>query len=145
LSALLPQISATATQAYQNISYKEIGLKLPAIPGLPALPATSGGFGYEDLRVGVSHRLIDRELHERYQARKHDEQASALSIKDARNVVVLAVGTAYFQVVASAARMETAKAQVVSAQELDELTANRVKPEASPRSNRCALRLSASL
>ena len=70
--------------------------------------------------------------HERYQARKHDEQASALSVKDSRDVVVLAVGTAYFQVVASAARVETASAQVASAQELDQLTANRVKNEVSP-------------
>ena len=132
LSALLPQFSLTATQAFENISYQEIGLKLPVIPGLPALPATSGGFGYQDVRVGFSQRLVDRELRDRYQARKYDERASALSIKDARDVVVLAVGTAYFQVVASAARVETAKTQVASAQELDQLTANRVKSEVSP-------------
>jgi outer membrane protein TolC len=132
LSALLPQISATARQGYESISYKEIGLKLPPIPGLPALPATSGGFGYQDTRVGLSQELFNRELRQRYQARKQDEQASALSMKDARDVVVLAIGTAYFQVVASAARVETAKAQVASARELDELTANRVKSEVSP-------------
>lgn len=132
LAALLPQVSATARQAFESISYKEIGLKLPAIQGLPALPATSGGFGYEDVRAGLSQQLVNRELRERYQARKHDEQASALSVKDARDVVVLAVGTAYFQVVASAARVETAKAQVASAQELDQLTSNRVRSEVSP-------------
>jgi len=132
LSALLPQISATARQAFESISYQEIGLKLPPIPGLPALPSTSGGFGYQDVRVGFSQPLIDRELRQRYQARKEDERASALSVKDARDVVVLAVGTAYFQVAASAARVETAKAQVASAQELDQLTANRVRSEVSP-------------
>ena len=132
LSALLPQISATARQGFENISYREIGLKLPPIPGLPALPATSGGFGYQDVRVGVSQPLFDHQLHERYQARKQDEQASVLSMKDARDVVVLAVGTGYFQVVASAARVETAKAQVAAAREFDELTANRVKSEVSP-------------
>jgi outer membrane protein TolC len=132
LSALLPQISATATQAYESISYREIGLRLPPTPGLPALPAASGGFGYQDVRVGFSQRLVDRELRERYQARKQDDQASARSIKDARDVVVLVVGTAYFQVVASAARVETAKAQVASAQEFDQLTANRVTSEVSP-------------
>jgi outer membrane protein TolC len=132
LSALLPQLSATATQAFEDISYREIGLKPPPIPGVPALPPTSGGFGYQDVRVGLSQQFVDRELHERYQARKHDDQASALSVKDSRDVVVLAVGTAYFQVVASAARVETASAQVASAQELDQLTANRVKNEVSP-------------
>ena len=132
LAALLPQVSATAKAAYENISYAEIGLKLPSIPGLPALPVTSGGFGYQDARVGVSQPLFDRELHQRYQARKQDEQASVLSVKDARDVVVLAVGTAYFQVVASAARVETAKAQLAAARESDQLTANRVKNEVSP-------------
>src|SRR6201986_5256000 len=33
LAALLPQISATGKQAYEDISYKEIGLNLPPIPG----------------------------------------------------------------------------------------------------------------
>jgi hypothetical protein len=62
LSALLPQISATARQAYESISYQEIELKFPAIPGLLALPATRGGFGYQDVRVGFSQPLVDREL-----------------------------------------------------------------------------------
>jgi outer membrane protein TolC len=45
---------------------------------------------------------------------------------------VFAIGTAYFQVAASTARVETAKAQVEAARELDQLTANRVKSEVSP-------------
>ena len=47
-------------------------------------------------------------------------------------MVVFAVGTAYMQVIASAARVETAKAQLASAGELDQQTANRVKNEVSP-------------
>lgn len=35
LSVLLPQVSATGKAAYENVSYQEIGLKLPPIPGLP--------------------------------------------------------------------------------------------------------------
>ena len=132
LSALVPQISANDRAAYESISYQEIGLKLPPIAGLPKLPATSGGFGYQDVRLAVSQRLFDRELRERYQARKKDEPASVLSVKDARDVVVLAVGTAYSQVVASAARVETAKAQLAAAREFDQLSANRVKSEVSP-------------
>src|SRR5882724_8343282 len=38
LSALLPQLAGQGRQGYENLSYKEIGLKLPPIPGLPALP-----------------------------------------------------------------------------------------------------------
>jgi outer membrane protein TolC len=132
LAALLPQLSATASQGYDNISFKGIGLRLPPIPGLPALPATTGGFGYQDARVTLAQSVYNAELRNQYGARKSDERASALSVQDSRDVVVFAVGTAYLQVVASTARVETAKAQLASAGELDEQTANRVKNEVSP-------------
>jgi outer membrane protein TolC len=128
----LPQLTAQGRQGYESLSYKEFGLKLPPIPGLPGLPPTSGGFGYQDARVSLTQSLYNAELRNRYQARKSDEQASILSIQDSRDVVVFAVGTAYVQVVASAARVETAKAQLASARELDQQTANRVKSEVSP-------------
>src|SRR5579863_4994022 len=132
LSALLPQLSADARQGYENLSYKEIGLKLPPIPGLPALPSASGAFGYQDARVSLTQSLYSAELRNQYRARKSDEQASTLSVQDSRDVVVFAVGTAYLQVIASAARVETARAQLASASELNQQTANRVKNEVSP-------------
>ena len=132
LAALLPQLSAAVQQGYDNISFKEIGLKLPPIPGLPPLPPTTGGFGYQDARVSLAQSVYNAELRNHYRARKSDERASELSVQDARDVVVFAVGTAYLQVIASAARVETARAQVASALELDEQTANRVKNEVSP-------------
>ncbi len=132
LSTLLPQLSAQGRQGYENLSYKEIGLKLPPIPGLPALPSTSGAFGYQDARVSLTQSLYSAALRNQYRARKSDEQASILSIQDSRDVVVFAVGTAYMQVIASAARVQTAKAQLASADELDQQTADRVKNEVSP-------------
>src|SRR6202042_1521215 len=122
---------AQGRQGYENLSYKEIGLKLPPIPGLPALPATSGAFGYQDARVSLTQSLYNAELRNRYRARKSEEQGSLLSIQDSRDVVVFAVGTAYLQVISSAARVETAKAQLASAGELDAQTASRAKNEVS--------------
>jgi len=128
LSTLLPQLSAQGRQGYESLSYKELGL----IPGFSGLPPTSGGFGYQDARVSLTQSLHNAELRNRYRARKSDEQASMLGIQDSRDVVVFAVGTAYLQVVASGARAETARAQLASARELDQQTANRVKNEVSP-------------
>jgi outer membrane protein TolC len=132
LSALLPQLSADARQGYESLSFKEIGLRLPPIPGLPALPSTSGAFGYQDARVSLAQSLYNAELRNHYRARKSDEQAATLSVQDSRDVVVFAVGTAYLQVIASAARVETASAELASARELDQQTASRVKNEVSP-------------
>jgi outer membrane protein TolC len=132
LAALLPQLSASARQAFEDINFREIGVKLPSIPGVPPFPSSSGGFGYQDARVVLSQALFDPQLRNRYQARKQDETASILSTKDARDVVVLAVGTAYFQVIASISRVQTAQAQRASAAEFDRLTANRVESEVSP-------------
>ena len=131
LSLLLPQISAGARQAYEDISFKEIGIKLPPILGF-SLPPTSGGFGYQDARVSLTHNLYSRQLSEQYKSEKSAEQSSIWNIKDARDVVVLAVGTAYLQVIASAARVEAVKAQLASARELDRQTADRVSSEVSP-------------
>ena len=132
LSALLPQLSGDARQGYENISYREIGVKLPPIPGFPGLPPTSGGFGYQDARVSLAQSLYNADLRNQYRARKSEDRAATLSIQDSRDVVVFAVGTAYLQVIASAARVQTAKAQLASAGELDQQTANRVKNEVSP-------------
>jgi outer membrane protein TolC len=132
LSALLPQLSADARQGYENLSYKEIGLKLPPIPGLPALPSTSGGFGYQDARVSLAQSLYNSELRNQYRARRSDERASMLIVQDSRDVVVFAVGTAYLQVIASVARLETVRAQLASATELDQQTADQVRNEVSP-------------
>lgn len=132
LAAMLPQISAEGHQAFESISFKEIGLKLPAIPGFPGLPATTGRFGYQDARVSITQSLYSAELSERYKARKSEERASVLSIRDSRDVVVFAVGTAYLQVIASAARMDTAKAELTSAQEVDKQTAHQFQAEVAP-------------
>jgi outer membrane protein TolC len=131
LAALLPQLEARGKQGFDDISFKEIGLKLPPIPGL-VLPPTTGGFGYQDARISLSQSLYNAPLRDQYRAQKNAEEASILNIKDSRDVVVLAVGSAYLQVIATAARLESTKAQLASAQESDLQTANRVKSEVSP-------------
>jgi len=47
-----------------------------------------------------------------YRAARQAVESRNLSLEDAGNVVVLAAGTAYLQVLASEARVETAKAQL---------------------------------
>ena len=132
LAALLPHIEARAQQGFDDISFKEIGLKLPPIPGFPGLPPTTGGFGYQDARIAASQSIFNLELQNRYRAQKAFASVSELNEKDARDVVVFAVGAAFFQVVASNARVQTVQAQLASAKELDDQLGNQFKSEVSP-------------
>jgi outer membrane protein TolC len=132
LSLLLPQVSAHGRQAWEDISFAEIGLKLPSTPGVPQLPPTTGGYGYQDARLRLTQSVYDAALRNQYRAQNNAEQASVLDARDARDVVVFAVGVAYMQVMASSARLATAQAQLTSARELDQQVADDVKAEVSP-------------
>jgi outer membrane protein TolC len=128
---LLPQISARAQESYEQLSYRALHIKLPPNAGFQ-LPPTSGTFGYSETRIVAESPVLNISLLDKYKRQKALETSSLLSTKDARDVVVFAVGAAYFQVVASQARLETAKAALVSAQELDTQVADQYKSEVSP-------------
>jgi len=131
LSDLLPQIAARGEQTYQQLSLKALNISLPPQSGLH-LPPTSGQFGYSETRITAESPLLNITLLDRYRQQKALEAASALGTKDARDVVVFAVGAAYFQVVASQARVETERAALASTRELDTQVADQYKAEVSP-------------
>jgi outer membrane protein TolC len=131
LAALLPEVSARAEQTYQQFSLKSIDLTFPPQTGI-RLPPTSGQFGYSEARIVAQSPVLNMTLLDSYRQQKQIETASALSAKDARDVVVFVVGAAYFQVVASRARLETAKAALASMRELNTQVADQFKSEISP-------------
>jgi outer membrane protein TolC len=126
LSSLLPTVAARAATFYESLSLHEVGLKVPG------LPSSTGGFGFADVRLTITQSLYSGELRNRYRAAAAAAQAATLSAQDAREVVVFAVGSAFLQIVASAARLDTAISQLASASELDRLTSDRVRAEVAP-------------
>jgi outer membrane protein TolC len=121
-SALLPHLSADATEVRQEINLAASGIRFSAtIPGLD-LPTLVGPFNVIDVRARVSQRVIDFAAWNTYRAAKATMLASDLAAQDARDLVVLAVGAEYLQVVASRARVESARAQVETADALYEQT-----------------------
>jgi hypothetical protein len=82
------------------LSFKALNIKLPAQAGFQ-LPPTSGSFGYGEGDILAHSAVANLELLNRYKEQRALESASVLSAKDARDIVVYAVGTAYFQVLAS--------------------------------------------
>jgi outer membrane protein TolC len=69
---------------------------------------------------------------ERERAASASLKAAQLSLKDARELVVLAVGNSYLQAIAASARVETAEAQVKSAQALYDKAADQQRAGLSP-------------
>ena len=126
LSLLLPTITARAAKVYEELSLREVGLDIPG------LPASTGSFGFADVRVFATQSIYNGELRYQYRAAAAVARASDFNAKDARDVVVFAVGSAYLQIVAGAARLDTATAQLASAAELDRLAHDRVTSELAP-------------
>jgi outer membrane protein TolC len=120
LSAMVPSVSALLRQNLDNLNRVAIGLNIPG------LPASTGQFSYQEAYMAFSDNGLNLETMYLYRAAKQAVEAQKFSLDDAGNVVALAVGTAYLQVESSESRVETAKAELESARELEAQTLNRV-------------------
>src|SRR5579864_2223913 len=126
LSAMLPNVGALVRQNLDELSTIAIGLKVPGIPH------STGRFSYQESYVTFSEKGLNLESAYRLRAARQAAEATKFSLQDARDVVVLAVGTAYLQIIASQSRLETAKAQLEVARTLEDQTANQVRSGLSP-------------
>jgi outer membrane protein TolC len=130
LSALLPHVSAEPFVDVSQVNLAELGFTFK-FPGF-ALPAVIGPFSYFDARVGVSQSLFDWKSINGARAAQQSLKSAQYNYKDARDLVVLAVGYTYLQGIADAARIETAEAQVQTAQALYDQASDQVKAGTSP-------------
>lgn len=106
LQVLLPTVSGSVKEAVMETDLQAQGLR---IPGFPAI---IGPYGYTDIRGSLSWSLVNLSSLENYLAQRHNFKAAQLSAQDARDLVVLTVGNAYLTVIADAALVQSAEAQV---------------------------------
>lgn len=125
LSDLLPHVSAGVSETAAQASLAQFGFKLPG------LPTIIGPYAFFDVRGYVSEELSYSSYLRTKGARKNEEAAQH-SYKDARDLVALATGNAYLQVLAGAARVDTALAQVQTAQALYTKAADQQKAGVTP-------------
>ena len=119
LQALLPTASAAIKEAVQETDLQAEGLRIPGFPSI------IGPYGYTDIRGSLSWSLVNLSSLENYLAQKHNFEAAKLSAQDARDLVVLTVGNAYLTVIADAALVQSAQAQVdTSKVSLDQAVGN---------------------
>jgi outer membrane protein TolC len=125
LSKLLPQVSAGVSEHVEQVNLATFGLKVPNVPNVV------GPFSYSSVDATLSQTLFSYESIQRFRAARTAEQAAQLSYSDVLDVVTLAVGNAYLQVVAADSRIFAQEAQVRNAralydQALDEVQAGTV-------------------
>ena len=117
LSALLPNIAANASETVTQVNLAAYGFQFKLPPGLNfAIPSVVGPFSYSQLQGTLSQSIYDPVQRRNWQASKETERASAFSAKDARELVVLAVGGTYLQTAAAEASVTSQRAQVDNAQ-----------------------------
>jgi outer membrane protein TolC len=128
LSNLLPNVVAKGLEDVQQTSLSALGLKIP----IAGFPRVVGPFNYLDVRAFLDQSVFNWNYIQKERAAAQSLKAAAYSYKDARELVVLVTGNAYLEAIAEAARVETAEAQVKTAQTLYDRSVDQQKAGVSP-------------
>jgi len=118
LSQLLPTVTGTVSENVLQSNLDTFGFNFPNVPNSPFhVPKIIGPFAYSEAQANVSVTGSVSSWRNLRSANQR-QQAAQLSVKDARDLVVQAVGNAYLSIIASAARIQSTEAQVNTAQVL---------------------------
>ena len=112
LSNLLPNIDVKSQENVQQTSLAALGFRLPIFPRV------IGPFNYLDTRAYLTQQIFNWNYIQRERSAAQNLKAAEYTYKNARELVVLVVGNAYLQAIAEDARVETAEAQLKTAQTL---------------------------
>ncbi len=127
LSRLLPQVSAGLSENVDQLTAASLGIKSALIPPM------IGPFSYSTAQADLSQTLFSMESIQRYRAAQNAESAAQLTYKDTLDLITLAVGNAYLQVIAAASRIDAAEAQVRNAQALYDQAVDELHAGTSPK------------
>lgn len=114
LANLLPQLSADTFVTEQQVDLAAFGFHF-SFPGF-SIPTVVGPFHYFDLRAHLTQSIANITDRRNFRASEQTLRATELSAQDARDLVVLAVTGGYLSIISAAARIDSARAQVATAQ-----------------------------
>jgi outer membrane protein TolC len=123
---MLPDIFGNVRESVQKINLAAEGFRITVpIPGFQ-FPTVIGPFNNFDARASVSENLSFTSFRN-WQSSRELAHSADLSLQDSRDLVALAVSGSYLQITASAARIQTAKAQLDTAQAVYQQAVDRNK------------------
>ena len=113
LSGLLPKLTGQLSMTEQQLNLQALGFlfRPPPQAGF-TIPSIVGPYSYQDVQVNANIPLFDFSAISTYRASRENVKASILSVKNARDLVVQAVGDAYLQIIADAARITATQAEI---------------------------------
>ena len=124
-SSLLPNLNGYLREAVQQTDLTALGFRFNIhFPGI-SIPSIVGPFNYFDLRATLTQTVADLTALNNYRSAQELVKANEAALRDARDLVVLAAGGAYLQVMAAEARVRSAQAQIDTAQALFKQTQER--------------------
>ncbi|MGA8030627.1 MAG: TolC family protein [Bryobacteraceae bacterium] len=113
LSSLLPKVTGQLSMTEQQLNLQALGFLFSFPPGLGiSIPHIVGPYSYQSALANATVPLFDFSAISNFRASREDLKASALSIKNARDLVVQAVGNAYLQIIADSARVTATQAEI---------------------------------
>lgn len=124
LSALLPQVTVAPYISASKLNFGELGFITAPVPTI--------NYSFFDSRLYVSQSLFNWQYINNTRAATQNLASREYTYKDARDLVVLAVGYTYLQAIAAEARVQTAQAQVKTAQSIYDQASDQVKAGTSP-------------
>jgi len=130
---LLPNVTTSTYMQDSQVDLAEFGFTFKFPPSLGfSIPGVVGPFQYFDSRANLTQSVFDWKAINNSRAASQSEKSAQSTYKDARDLVVLAVGYTYLQAIADEARIETADAQVKTAQALFDQATDQVHAGTSP-------------
>ena len=113
LSGLLPKITGQLSMTEQQLNLQALGfnLKLPPSAGFQ-IPTIVAPYSYQASLLNATIPLFDYTAISNFRASRESQKAATLSVKNARDLVVQAVGDAYLQIIADSARITAAQAEI---------------------------------
>jgi outer membrane protein TolC len=129
LSHLLPNLNASAYMDDSKVDLAEFGFT--GFGGFQ-VPSVVGPFQYFDARGYLTQSIFDWQAWNGARAAAENVKVAQYTYKDARDLVVLAVGYAYVQAIADQATVQATAAQVNTAQALYQQASDQVQAGTSP-------------
>jgi outer membrane protein TolC len=113
LAGLLPKVNGQLSMTEQQINLQALGFNvaLPPSAGFQ-IPKIVAPYSYQAAQASATVPLFDFNAISTFRASREQTKAALLSVKNARDLVVQAVGNAYLQIIADSARITSTRAEI---------------------------------